>query len=49
MNKVISDPVFGFIQIPRGLLLDIVKHPLMQRLARIKQLVDEGVYPNKLF
>lgn len=46
MNKVISDPVFGFIQIPRGLLLDIVKHPLMQRLARIKQLgLTSMVYP----
>ena len=45
-NKIISDPVFGFIKIPRGLLLDIVKHPLMQRLTRIKQLgMASGVYP----
>lgn len=36
--KVINDPVFGFIKIPRGLMLQIVKHPLMQRLTRIKQL-----------
>lgn len=35
--KIINDPVFGFISIPRGLLLDIVKHPLMQRLTRIRQ------------
>ena len=36
--KTIIDPVFGFINIPRGLLLDIVKHPLMNRLTRIRQL-----------
>ena len=36
--KTIIDPVFGFINVPRGLLLQIVKHPLMQRLSRIKQL-----------
>ncbi len=36
--KIISDPVFGFIKIPYGLMLQIVQHPLMQRLSRIKQL-----------
>lgn len=36
--KIINDPVFGFIKIPRGLMLQIVQHPLMQRLTRIKQL-----------
>ena len=30
--KIINDPVFGFISIPRGLLLDV-----MQRLTRIRQ------------
>ena len=44
--KIINDPVFGFIKIPRGLLLDIVKHPLMQRLNRINQLgLASVVYP----
>ncbi len=44
--KIINDPVFGFIKIPRGLLLDIVCHPLVQRLTRIKQLgVASVVYP----
>ena len=44
--KIINDPVFGFIKIPRGLLLDIVKHPLMQRLSRIRQLgMASVVYP----
>ena len=44
--KIINDPVFGFIKIPRGLLLNIVQHPLMQRLTRIKQLgMANVVYP----
>ena len=44
--KVINDPVFGFIRIPRGLLYDIVRHPLMQRLNRINQLgLASVVYP----
>ena len=37
-HKIINDPVFGFIKIPRGLLYDVVRHPLMQRLNRINQL-----------
>jgi len=45
-SKIINDPVFGFIKIPRGLLYDIVKHPLMQRLNRINQLgLASVVYP----
>ena len=44
--KIINDPVFGFIRVPRGLLLDIVKHRLFQRLSRIKQLgMASVVYP----
>ena len=44
--KVINDPVFGFIKVPRGLLLNIVKHRLFQRLSRIKQLgMANVVYP----
>ena len=45
-HKTIIDPVFGFIKIPRGLILNVVKHPLMQRLTRIKQLgLAAVVYP----
>jgi HD superfamily phosphohydrolase len=45
-SKIINDPVFGFIKIPSGLLLNIIKHPLMQRLTRIKQLgLVNVVYP----
>lgn len=44
--KIINDPVHGFIKIPRGLLLNIVQHPLMQRLTRIRQLgMSSFVYP----
>ena len=44
--KIINDPVFGFIKIPRGLLYNIVKHPLFQRLNRINQLgLASVVYP----
>lgn len=37
-RKLINDPVYGFIEIPLGLLYNIVSHPYMQRLSRIKQL-----------
>lgn len=44
--KVINDPVFGFIKIPRGLLLEIIKHPLFHRLTRIRQLgLTSFVFP----
>ena len=46
-HKIISDPVFGFIKIPRGLLYDIVQHPYFQRLTRINQLgLASVVYPS---
>lgn len=45
-SKIINDPVFGFIKIPRGIPLSIVQHPLMQRLTRIRQLgLSNAVYP----
>lgn len=44
--KIINDPVFGFIRVPRGLILDIVRHPAFYRLSRIKQLGGANiVYP----
>lgn len=45
-RKIINDPVFGFISIPSGLLYELVKHPFLQRLSRIKQLgLASVVYP----
>lgn len=45
-SKIINDPVFGFINIPKGLIMEVVTHPMMQRLHRIKQLgLSCMVYP----
>lgn len=45
-RKIINDPVFGFINIPTGFLYDIVKHPILQRLNRIRQVgLSSVVYP----
>jgi len=45
-HKIINDPVFGFIRIPKGVLLSIVAHPDFFRLSRIKQLGGANmVYP----
>ncbi|MCL4155124.1 UNVERIFIED_CONTAM: hypothetical protein GTU68_062308, partial [Idotea baltica] len=44
--KIFNDPVYGFIRIPRGILLDLIDHPYVQRLRRIKQLgLTSYVYP----
>ena len=45
-RKIINDPVFGFIKLPKGLLYDLVCHPVVQRLTRIRQLgLSSVVYP----
>ena len=45
-SKIINDPVFGFINIPQGLIMEVVTHPIVQRLHRIKQLgLSSMVYP----
>jgi HD superfamily phosphohydrolase len=45
-RKIINDPVFGFINIPNGILYEIIQHPYFQRLHRIKQLgLSSYVYP----
>jgi uncharacterized protein len=45
-KKIINDPVFGFINIPGTLLYDLLQHPYVQRLTRIKQLgLSSYVYP----
>lgn len=45
-QKIINDPVFGFVRIKSDLLFDILEHPYVQRLGRIKQLgVSNLVYP----
>lgn len=36
--KIFSDPVHGFITIPKGIILRLIDHPYVQRLRRIRQL-----------
>lgn len=36
--KIFNDPIHGFITVPKGLVLDLVDHPYIQRLRRIKQM-----------
>jgi HD superfamily phosphohydrolase len=45
-HKIINDPVHGFIKIPTDFLFDLLEHPFVQRLRRIKQLgLTSLVYP----
>ncbi len=44
--KIINDPVHGFINIPGGIIQDIIEHPYFQRLRDVKQLgFTNLVYP----
>ena len=48
-HKIINDPVFGFLSIPNDLLFDILQHPYVQRLSRIRQLgLSNFVYPGAM-
>jgi HD superfamily phosphohydrolase len=48
-NKIINDPVYGFISIPTELIFDLIEHPYFQRLRYIKQLgMTHLVYPGAL-
>ncbi len=45
-RKIINDPVFGFITVPNDFIYDLVQHPYLQRLNRIRQLgLSSFVYP----
>lgn len=45
-QKILNDPVYGFITIPSELIFAIIDHPYFQRLRRIKQLgLTDFVYP----
>jgi HD superfamily phosphohydrolase len=44
--KLFSDPVHGFVSVPKDLVLDLVQTPEVQRLRRIRQLgVGHMVFP----
>lgn len=36
--KIFNDPIHGFITVPKGTILELVDHPNVQRLRRIKQM-----------
>ena len=45
-RKIINDPVFGFISVPNDLVFDVLQHPYVQRLSRIRQMgLSFFVYP----
>ncbi len=45
-NKIVNDPVWGFIELDSDLHLELIEHPYFQRLRRIKQLgLSSLVYP----
>ncbi len=45
-KKIFNDPVYGFVEIPYGIIFDLVDHPFFQRLRRIRQLgLTNLVYP----
>ena len=48
-HKILNDPVYGFINLPYGLLFELAEHPYFQRLRRIKQVsLTHLVYPGAL-
>jgi uncharacterized protein len=48
-KKIFNDPVYGFVSVPHGILLDLIDHPYFQRLRRIRQLgLTAYVYPGAL-
>lgn len=45
-QKIINDPVHGFIHVQSPLIFQLIRHPFVQRLRRIRQLgLSDLVYP----
>ncbi|MCU4162740.1 HD domain-containing protein [Carboxylicivirga caseinilyticus] len=48
-RKIINDPVYGFIKVPFDIIYDLMEHPYIQRLRRIRQLgLTHFVYPGAM-
>jgi HD superfamily phosphohydrolase len=48
-RKIFNDPIYGFVSIPYGIILNLIDHPYFQRLRRIRQLgMTSFVYPGAL-
>lgn len=44
--KIINDPIYGFIEVDKGIINDLINHKYFQRLRRISQLgLSYLVYP----
>lgn len=44
--KIVNDPIYGLIEIPKGIILQLIEHRFFQRLRRISQLgLTHYVYP----
>ena len=45
-DKIINDPIYGFVHLEKGIILELIEHPFFQRLRRISQLgLSYLVYP----
>ncbi len=48
-NKIINDPVYGFIPVKSELVFNLIEHPFLQRMRHIRQLgLAELVYPGAI-
>lgn len=48
-NKIINDPVYGFIPVQSELVFELIEHPFLQRMRHIRQLgLAELVYPGAI-
>ena len=45
-DKIINDPIYGFVKLDKGIITDLIDHPYFQRLRKIAQLgLSHLVYP----
>ena len=45
-DKIINDPIYGFVKLDKGIITDLIDHPYFQRLRKISQLgLTHLVYP----
>jgi len=48
-KKIINDPIYGFINIRKDIIFDLIEHPAFQRLRRIQQVgLSSYVYPGAM-